>query len=95
MYFVFRRNDGYVGSIWSETALSGRQRLAGYANRAGERVDYEILLETDEWDVANLALIAHRIPCTHRGCANPREEGCGELCSTCWTGGCTHTLTAA
>lgn len=84
MYFVFRRSDGYVGSVWSETALAGRQRLAGYANRAGERVDYDILLETDEWAAARLALIAHRIPCVSRGCVNARDAGCGELCAPCW-----------
>lgn len=90
MYFVFRRSDGYVGSVYAETALAGRQRLTGYANRAGERVDYAILLETEEWGAAKLALIAHRIPCTHRGCDNAREEGCGELCAPCWNGACTH-----
>lgn len=86
MYFVFRRSDGYVGSVWSETALSGRQRLAGYANRAGERVDYDILLETDQWDVARLLLIAHRVKCSARACVNAREDGCGELCAPCWNG---------
>lgn len=84
MYFVFRRNDGYVGSISAETALSGRQRLAGYANRAGERVDYDILGEADEWDVAHLLLIAHRVKCSAVKCDNAREPGCGELCAPCW-----------
>ncbi len=84
MYLVFRRSDGYVGSVFAETALAGRQRLAGYANRAGERVDYDILGETDEWDVAHLLLIAHRVKCSATGCDNAREVGCGELCAPCW-----------
>lgn len=84
MYFVFRRSDGYVGSVWSETTLSGHQRLAGHTNRAGERVDYVILLETEEWDPARLALIAHKIKCSTPGCDNAREDACGELCAPCW-----------
>jgi hypothetical protein len=84
VYIVFRRNDGYVGSVYAETALAGRQRVAGYANRAGERVDYDILGECDEWAVARLLLIAHRVKCSAIGCDNARDDGTGELCAPCW-----------
>lgn len=85
MYFVFRRNDGFVGAITAQTAEIGRQRLAGYVMRSGERVDYEILLETEVWEEAHLLLIAQRTRCATVMCENARADDHGELCEPCWT----------
>ena len=59
MYFVFRRNDGYVGSINASTPERGRHALAGW--RSGDyTATFEILLETAVWSEAHDRIVAER-----------------------------------
>jgi hypothetical protein len=52
VFFVFRRNDGYVGSINVTTADQAVRQLRPYTSPGGTAVSYEILLETASWDHA-------------------------------------------
>lgn len=59
MFFVFRRNDGYVGAINASTPELGRARLSGW--RSGDHTSiFEILLETDDWGVAHALIVEER-----------------------------------
>lgn len=59
MYFVFKRNDGYIGAINASTPQTARMRLAPYPT-PGSGVSFRILLETDDWDVAHALIVAER-----------------------------------
>lgn len=48
-YYVWRRNDGYVGCT---------ARDAGRADHLGD--DFELLLETPDWEEARKAIEHHR-----------------------------------
>lgn len=53
MYFVFERNDGYVGCINSSEKLregEKPERLRGYSTPSGERVTFTVLLQSNDWD---------------------------------------------
>lgn len=51
IYYVFRRNDGYVGSILADNRVIADYRLHTYTSQ-GKTVSFEILLETHDWDEA-------------------------------------------
>jgi hypothetical protein len=56
VYYVFERNDGYVGCISSSEKLAHGQapeRLRGWTPSGCERVSFTILLQTDDWDEAS------------------------------------------
>jgi hypothetical protein len=59
MYLVFKRSDGYVGSINASTPQAGRARLEPYPGR-GASVSFRILLETDNWDDAQALIVVER-----------------------------------
>lgn len=60
MFFVFRRNDGYVGAVNRSTPALGRQALCGWRTSSGEHVTFEVLLETLDWDEALTLITAER-----------------------------------
>jgi hypothetical protein len=55
MFFVFRRNDGYIHAIASNNRASADRRLAP---RPG--ASFEILLETSDWPVARERIRSER-----------------------------------
>lgn len=59
MYFVFKRNDGYIGAINASTPQTARMRLAPYPG-SGPRMGFRVLLETDDWDAAHALIVAER-----------------------------------
>jgi hypothetical protein len=59
MYFVFKRNDGYIGSINASTPQAARARLAPYSG-SGHRMGFKILLETESWDEAHALIVSER-----------------------------------
>ena len=59
-YFVFRRNDNYVGSMCAESRADADVRTRTYRTPNGGVVSYEIIHETDDWDEAREVIVTEK-----------------------------------